>query len=216
MAGNSVQALQAAGIVALIGVVLGLIVWPFEPKIVNVYGADVPKLILSFLIPVGGLVISLLLLLFVQCDPLIASHTPPSRASVGATIVLPTAIALVLHIIVLIAGLAGHVLGTSSIVFVSGLLLIGIGFIFYSIEQNYVVGIRDLWTLRSPQVWEKTHAWAYKFYVAAGIALVVLAFFLPNGFWAFVTIIGVFLLPTLASIGYSYVIREDQYSYIVR
>lgn len=216
MAGNAIQALQVAGIVAVVGVVLGLMLWPFEPKIVDVYGAEVPKLILSFLIPLGGLVISLFLVLFVQCDPLIASHTPPSRASVGATIVLPTAIALVLHLIVLVAGLVGHTLGTGSVVFISGLLLIGIGFIFYSIEQNYVVGIRDLWTLRSPQVWEKTHAWAYKFYGVAGIALVVLAFFLPNGFWAFVTIIGVFLLPTLASIGYSYMIREDQYSYIVR
>lgn len=216
MAGNAIQALQVASVVALAGLILGLAAWPFEPKVVNVYGAEVPKLVLSFLTPAAGLLISLFLVLFVQCDPLIPSHTSPSRASIGATIVLPTVLALVFHIVFLISGLVGHTLGTGSVVFVSGLLLIGIGFIFYSIEQNYVVGIRDLWTLRSPQVWEKTHAWAYKFYGVAGIALLVLAFFLPNGIWGFVAIVGLFLLPSAAAIFYSYMIREDQYSYIVR
>lgn len=79
------------------------------------------------------------------------------------------------------------------------LLFILIGVFLPRIKKNYFVGIRTPWTLHSEEVWDKTHQFAGKLFIIAGIAS-LLGFF---NFWFFIAPI---LGAALISVIYSYFI----------
>jgi uncharacterized membrane protein len=164
-----------------------------------------------------GIVLTLMVALIVSCDPLIATQDLSSRAAVAATIAVPSVFSLPIQIILLWATWSDHKVGTTPFTVLASILLIILGFVFNYIEQNHVVGIRDLWTLQSAHVWEETHALASKMFAVTGVVGIVLAFFVPGGFWQEMLIVALFLIPSIAAVIYSFIIREDaQYQYIVR
>ena len=56
-------------------------------------------------------------------------------------------------------------------------LFIMIGIFLPKVKKNYFVGIRTPWTIHSEEVWEKTHQFGGKFFIAGGIiALISLLF----------------------------------------
>ena len=79
----------------------------------------------------------------------------------------------------------------------NALLFILIGFFLPKIKKNYFVGIKTPWTLHSEEVWNKTHQFSGKLFIAAGLVS-LLGFF---NFWFFVIPI---LTAALGSIVYSY------------
>lgn len=49
------------------------------------------------------------------------------------------------------------------------LLLVGFGFVIPKLKRNFFVGIRTPWTLQSDEVWEKTHQFGGKVFIAAAV-----------------------------------------------
>ena len=85
----------------------------------------------------------------------------------------------------------------------------GIAFLFFfiglmtpQIKKNYTIGIRLPWTLHSEIVWDKTHKFGGRLFIALSV-LILLAIFL-SGVYAFTILIGGIFLMLVILIAYSY------------
>lgn len=81
------------------------------------------------------------------------------------------------------------------------ILFIVIGIFLPKIKKNYFVGIRTPWTLHSEEVWDKTHQFSGKLFVAAGIIALISVFF-PC--CSFAITMAAVLSAAFASVTYSY------------
>jgi uncharacterized membrane protein len=82
-----------------------------------------------------------------------------------------------MYIVSLVAGL-GYKVDMGRVVNIGiGALFIVIGYLMTSFSHNYTIGIRIPWTLASPEVWDKTHRFARKYWIGAGAATMLGAFF---------------------------------------
>ena len=80
-----------------------------------------------------------------------------------------------MHILLLRAGL-GHPAPMQRVVpFGVGILLIVIGNLLPRARPNWFVGIRTPWTLSSDRVWEKTHRFGGRVFVAGGLLITIAA-----------------------------------------
>lgn len=61
-----------------------------------------------------------------------------------------------------------------------GLFFAGLGNFLQSIKPNYFIGIRTPWTLENDQVWRDTHRFAGIIWIAGGISIVFLSFYLEK------------------------------------
>jgi uncharacterized membrane protein len=78
-----------------------------------------------------------------------------------------------LSVVVLLAGL-GWVVPMNRLVAVAiGALLVIIGNFMGKVTTNFFVGVRTPWTLADPEVWMRTHRFAGKVIVVAGLAFAV-------------------------------------------
>ena len=72
-------------------------------------------------------------------------------------------------------------MGNFNVLFVLlGLLFAVLGNFFQTIKPNYFIGIRTPWTLENDEVWKETHRFAGPLWMAGGITLVGLAFYLGS------------------------------------
>jgi len=87
-----------------------------------------------------------------------------------------------------------------------GLLIALLGAYLRKLQPNYFVGVRTPWTLKSREIWKKTHEMAGRLWWWTGIIIIAAGFFLP-------LITGVFLLifigAILAALPYIYSFRLD-------
>jgi uncharacterized membrane protein len=108
-----------------------------------------------------------------------------------------------MHILLLRAGL-GHPVAMERVApFGIGILLIVIGNLLPRARPNWFVGIRTPWTLSSDRVWEKTHRFGGRVFVAAGFLIAMTALL-----WAqrvHVVLIGGMLIAASSVLIYSYV-----------
>lgn len=81
------------------------------------------------------------------------------------------------------------------------LLFIGLGEALPQIKRNYFAGIRTPWTLNSDIVWQKTHQFAGKTFMAAGLVSLLALFTGQFAFWVFMVII---IAGALLPVAYSY------------
>lgn len=82
-----------------------------------------------------------------------------------------------------------------------GALFIYLGHFLPQTKRNWSIGIRTPWTLSSDEVWEKTHDFGSKAFMAAG-ALMMLGVLLPAQ--AFLIIIVLAVITALGTAAYSY------------
>lgn len=83
---------------------------------------------------------------------------------------------LALHVVALRAAL-GHPVEMQRILPIGiGVLLIVIGNLLPRARPNWFVGIRTPWTLSSDRVWEKTHRFGGRVFVAAGLIITIASF----------------------------------------
>ena len=81
-----------------------------------------------------------------------------------------------LHVVALRAAL-GHPVEMQRILPIGiGVLLIVIGNLLPRARPNWFVGIRTPWTLSSDRVWEKTHRFGGRVFVAAGLIITIASF----------------------------------------
>jgi uncharacterized membrane protein len=109
---------------------------------------------------------------------------------------------LALHVVVLRASL-GHPVQMQRIMPVGiGVLLVVIGNLLPRARPNWFVGIRTPWTLSSDRVWEKTHRFGGRVFVAGGILITIAGFLLVQ--WAHAVLVGVIALCAISVLIYSY------------
>jgi uncharacterized membrane protein len=81
-------------------------------------------------------------------------------------------------------------------------LFIVIGNLLPRARPNWFVGIRTPWTLSSDRVWEKTHRFGGRVFVAGGILITIAGFLLVQ--WAHAVLFTVVLLCAASVLIYSY------------
>lgn len=81
------------------------------------------------------------------------------------------------------------------------ILFILLGLFLPKIKKNYFVGIRTPWTIHSEEVWDKTHQFSGKIFIAAGL-IGLIGFLIPS--YAFLIFIISVMAAALISIIYSY------------
>jgi len=107
-----------------------------------------------------------------------------------------------LHIIVLRAAL-GYDVGMRRVLPIGvGALFIVIGNLLPRARSNWCIGLRTPWTLSSDRVWEKTHRFGGRVFVAGGILMVLAAF--VSAQWAHVVLFAVILTCSAGVMVYSY------------
>lgn len=89
----------------------------------------------------------------------------------------------------------------------SGLLIAVLGNELGRVTPNYFVGIRTPWTLADAEVWRITHRVGARLFVAGGVASALVSLFVPEH-WLFVTSFPLIIVPVLATIPYSYIVRR--------
>jgi len=80
-----------------------------------------------------------------------------------------------------------------------GLMLIFIGFLLPKFKRNYFVGIRTPWTLESEEVWNITHKRAKKWFILAGLTVIMGAFIKVGFLWFFIPMLAFLLWPVVES-----------------
>ena len=86
-----------------------------------------------------------------------------------------------------------------------GLMFVIIGNAMPKFSQNYTVGIKLPWTLNSTENWNKTHRFAGKLWVVAGMLTMFLSF-IGLGLVLFILVFVMALLPT----AYSYLLYRTE------
>lgn len=81
------------------------------------------------------------------------------------------------------------------------LLIVFMGNYFSKIQKNFVTGLRLPWTLASDENWKRTHRFAGKSYVVAGVISFITSLIYP-AFWISLTAMAI---ATVSAIVYSYV-----------
>jgi uncharacterized membrane protein len=107
-----------------------------------------------------------------------------------------------LYGVTIYAGLGNQVNVGLAVMLGIAVLFLFIGLMMPKIKKNYTIGIRLPWTLHSEAVWDKTHQFGGKLFIALAILMVIIAF-LP-GPWAFGILIGGIILMLVVLIWYSY------------
>jgi uncharacterized membrane protein len=82
------------------------------------------------------------------------------------------------------------------------LMLAVLGNYLTTVQPNYFVGIRTPWTLESPVVWQRTHRFGGRLFVAAGLLGLLGCLLVPETAAPFVAL-GLLLLAAAAAVGYS-------------
>lgn len=91
----------------------------------------------------------------------------------------------------------------SGIIILIGLLFMGLGNYFKTIQPNYFIGIRTPWTLESETVWKSTHRFAGVLWLVGGLLMVLVGMFSKGTPVIMVTVI-VGVVVSLVPMGYSW------------
>lgn len=86
-----------------------------------------------------------------------------------------------------------------------GLFFAALGNYLGKSRRNWFVGVRTPWTLSSDDVWEKTHRFAGRAFVAIGLIGVILPFLIGAKF-AFIALVASIFLATLGTVVLSYIL----------
>jgi immunity protein, SdpI family len=157
--------------------------------------------VLAIIPAVSALVIGLLAL---------ASELPPYRErlarSSGPFGILLVSVAAVLFTAE--ASIAAKALDPSfdvlrTVFLAVGVLLIVVGNFLGKIRQNSLFGVRTPWTLGDERVWDKTHRFAGRVMVLAGVVLAVIDFAAPTGAWLIAATVVCAASPLLLGVLYS-------------
>lgn len=109
-----------------------------------------------------------------------------------------------LHLLLLASALGKDVSMTRAVPIGIGVLLVVIGNLLPRTRPNWFIGVRTPWTLSSDRVWERTHRFAGRLFVAAGALVLLTAVVAPR--LAHAMLICSTVIIAAAVLGYSYII----------
>jgi uncharacterized membrane protein len=155
----------------------------------------------ALMLPVFLLALWALALILPKIDPR-GSNYAKFQGAFEAIIDSLMLFVLALHVVVLRASLGDPVQMQRIMPIGVGVLLIVIGNLLPRARPNWFVGIRTPWTLSSDRVWEKTHRFGGRVFVAGGLLIIIAALFWVGA--AHVVLMAVISLCAAAVLIYSY------------
>ena len=166
--------------ITILPILLGLLLWNKLPEqVVTHWDANgVPNGWSSKLFAVVGLPLFILAchivcIVATMADPKAKNH---SEKILTLVLWICPVTSLFCMISVYAEALGYHVSITKIASVFVGLLFIAIGNYLPKCKQNYTVGIKVPWTLNSIENWNRTHRFAGKLWILAGITFIVLCF----------------------------------------
>ena len=156
-----------------------------------------------FMLPLLALVLLGLRWLLPRLDPRGENLRKSGKAISTIWVAVSLLLALVqAQVVAMSLGLSGPV-PKLPMLLVGG-LFIAMGNVLGKLRANYTVGIRTPWTLANERVWDQTHRFAGKAFVAAGLLLLALSMSPLPARWQAVPICVATLTAALASVFKSY------------
>lgn len=197
-------------IAILAATVASAIIYPSLPEVAashwNAAGqvdGYMPRFWAAFLMPLVSAGLLLLFLAIPAIDPLKA-NIAKFRSYYNAFIALIIVFMLFIHAVTLAWNLGYDQFNIGNAILPAvGLILVFAGVVMMKAKRNFFIGIRTPWTLSNDTVWEETHRLGGRLFVAAGIVMVVSAFFGEAGFWIIMPVI---LLAAFVPVIYSYIL----------
>lgn len=172
---------------------------------VNGYGS---RVVGAFLNPLIMLAIALLIPVLPKIDPRGRNYEKFGTAyltMMNATITLM----FVIHLFALASALGVNVPIGRLVPAAVALLLIVIGNLLPRVRPNWMVGIRNPWTLSSDRVWERAHRLGGYLMMGLGVLLLLAAPFAPT-ITTFILILGGVLVVAVGITVYSYVVWKQE------
>ncbi|HEV3271099.1 MAG TPA: SdpI family protein [Candidatus Methylacidiphilales bacterium] len=161
-----------------------------------------------FLLPVTNVGLALLFAFIHQFDSRLRGYGSETRASlkrVTKTLGLATGIFMTSMALLIDAVALGWKLDVLRVVTLGMLALFAVmGNYLPKLRPNRFVGIRTPWTLKSPEVWMRTHRLFGRIFLIGSLALMPPCVLLPST-WAVLLFTGFILLVSFGSMIYSYV-----------
>lgn len=160
------------------------------------------------LIPLINIGVAFLFSFRVLFDQRMKSYGPETKASLGRVLkilrlamsIFMTAMALLIDAVAF-----GWKLDVLRLVTLGTLALFAVlGNYLPKLRPNRFIGIRTPWTLKSPEVWLRTHRLFGSIMLVGSLALMPPCLFLPSS-WAILLLIAFILVVTLGAMVYSYV-----------
>lgn len=195
-----------SSIVILLPIVFGLLIWDKLPDVMTTHwGVDnqadgwSSKSFAVFGFPFLLLAIHWLGMWITAKDP---GQKNQSKKALGMIFWMVPAVSLVTS--AMMYGIAlGNTVNIGSVLFgMMGLMFVGIGNYLPKVKQNYSLGIKVTWALRSEENWNATHRFGGKVWVIGGFFLVLAAFF-PVEYSVLVMLPTIFVLALVPTV-YSY------------
>ncbi len=106
---------------------------------------------------------------------------------------------------------AGHMTYPNFLTLLLGLLFIALSRLFPNLPPNYFIGIRTPWTLEYPAIWQATHRFASKLWLAGGIFIVLSSFLCPSSI-NFIIFLAIVSIISVGSVYYSYRLYQKQFN----
>lgn len=148
-------------------------------------------------------------LFFILMNALVhfAMNTDPKRQNIGSMMrtlgkwIIPV-LSVVTVPMVLLWGMGYQIPISRILPILLGILFVVIGNYFPKTRRSYTTGIKTPWTLNSDENWRRTHHVAAFLWIAAGIAMIAMAF-LPQNIVQLV-IVGMIIVLIVVPYAYSY------------
>lgn len=148
-------------------------------------------------------------LFFILMNALVhfAMNTDPKRQNIGSMMrtlgkwIIPV-LSVVMVPMALLWGMGYQIPISRILPILLGILFVVIGNYFPKTRRSYTTGIKTPWTLNSDENWRRTHHVAAFLWIAAGIAMIAMAF-LPQNIVQLV-IVGMIIVLIVVPYAYSY------------
>lgn len=148
-------------------------------------------------------------LFFILMNALVhfAMNTDPKRQNIGSMMrtlgkwIIPV-LSVVTVPMALLWGMGYQIPISRILPILLGILFVVIGNYFPKTRRSYTTGIKTPWTLNSDENWRRTHHVAAFLWIAAGIAMIAMAF-LPQKI-VHLTIVGTIMVLIVVPYAYSY------------
>lgn len=183
-------------LLTLLPIVFGLIIWGRLPEPMPTHfdaagEADgfMPKAVAVFALPAAMLLVHIVCIVMTLIDP--------KRRNIDGKPFLMVLWICPLITILVSGFMYAYALGmnvniTTGMFIALGIMLIILGNYLPKCGQNYSIGIKAPWALNDEDNWRATHRFGGKVYVAAGVATVILAFFVTASkvlFWVYFAVV---------------------------
>jgi uncharacterized membrane protein len=201
-------------LILLAAFLISLYLYPTMPDMMAShwdYKGDVngymPKLIALFLVPALSAVLYIVFIFIPRMDPL-GKNIEKIQGYYDGFIIVFLLFMLYIHILTIIwtLGIRFSMLAAMSPAF--GALFIYLGMLLGKIKRNYTIGIRTPWTLADDYVWDRTHSFGGKLFIATGI-IAALGLFFPD-LGIYFMIIPLFT-SAIMTVAFSYIIWRPRH-----